>query len=683
VTVPGFSHTAGPIVVPVLFPGRAYVTFYLSSVQAPRSSRVELFVPGRICLFGEHSDWAAGHRRQNSALEKGHTIITGTNQGLHARVTPHANELSLRSVLPDGTVQTRSVSMAPEALLAEAQAGGFFSYAAGVAYQVRTNWQVGGLAIDNYLTDLPIKKGLSSSAAVCVLVARAFNRLYDLQLTVRGEMDLAYRGEITTPSRCGRMDQGCAFGARPVMMTFDQDIVEVEELSAGAVLHFLIVDLKGAKDTIKILSDLNRSYPFARTPRDREVQEYLGPVNRRIVQAAAQAIEAGDAPGLGALMREAQALFDARLGPSSPEELAAPLLHTLLAYAPLQELVHGGKGVGSQGDGTAQLLCRGPAERERAAALVKAKLGMDAMPLDIRPAQTVTHAVIPAAGFGVELFPASKVVQKELFPIIDRDGVAKPVLLRNIEEANACGLEHVTVVVRPEDQAQLARFFQEPVAPDQAHRLGPHQKPYEKRVLALGRTVDLVPQERPIGLGHAVYCARANVGKRPFVLFLGDYVYQSHADRSCVEQLLDVYARAQRSVVGVKVMPEEALAAAGVVAGTWGEDRRLLEITAVVEKPSVKYAREHLRVPGLPEGKYMGVFGLYVLESAIFEHLETVIKQGLDCAGQYELTVALDIMRGREGCLGYVVEGESYDIGFPDSYLAALGAFRGADRARR
>ncbi len=639
---------------------------------------MELFVPGRICLFGEHSDWAAGHRRQNSAIEKGYTIITGTNQGLYARVTPNRNELSLRSVLPDGSEQTRSVSMDPEALLAEAQAGGFFSYAAGVAYQVRTNWQVGGLAIDNYRTDLPIKKGLSSSAAVCVLVARAFNRLYDLHLTVRGEMDLAYRGEITTPSRCGRMDQGCAFGARPVMMTFDQDIVEAQELSAGAVLHFLIVDLKGSKDTIKILSDLNSSYPFARTPRDREVQEYLGPTNRRIVAAAGEAIERGDAAALGKLMREAQALFDSKLGPSSPEELAAPRLHRLLAHAPLGELIHGGKGVGSQGDGTAQLLCRGEEERACAAAIVRDELGMETMPLDIRPAQTVTHAVIPAAGFGVELFPAAKVVQKELFPIIDCDGVAKPVLLCNVEEANACGLEHVTVVVRPEDQAHLERFFQEPVPPEQTHRLGPHQKPYEKRVLALGRSVRLVPQERPIGLGHAVYCARERVGAHPFVLFLGDYVYRSLEDRSCVEQLLAVYARAQRSVVGIKVISEEALAFSGVVAGTWVEDRTMLEITEVVEKPGVRHARERLRVPGLPDGKYLGLFGLYVLGPEIFEHLETVIKQGLDCAGRYELTVALDIMRGREGCLGYAVSGESYDIGFPDSYLAALAAFRGA-----
>ena len=96
--------------------------------------------------------------------------------------------------------------MEREALLAEAEKGGFFSYAAGVAHQILTHYHVRGIEIDNYLTDLPVKKGLSSSAAICVLVARAFNRIYDLKMTTRGEMESAYIGEITTPSRCGRMD---------------------------------------------------------------------------------------------------------------------------------------------------------------------------------------------------------------------------------------------------------------------------------------------------------------------------------------------------------------------------------------------------------------------------------------------------------------------------------------------
>ena len=252
---------------------------------------MKLFVPGRICLFGEHSDWAGGYRRINASLEKGCALIVGTNQGIHAEVKPHPTKLILRATLNDGTRKgPYSVPMEREALLREAESGGFFSYAAGVAYQVLTHYRVRGLEIDNYLTDLPIKKGLSSSAAICVLVARAFNRVYDLKMTVRGEMEYAYVGEITTPSRCGRLDQGCAYGNRPVQMTFDGDRLDVEELSVPRSLHFVIVDLNAEKDTREILSRLNRCYPFAEDPVQEGVQQYLGPINARITNQAGEAL---------------------------------------------------------------------------------------------------------------------------------------------------------------------------------------------------------------------------------------------------------------------------------------------------------------------------------------------------------------------------------------------------------
>ena len=177
---------------------------------------MELFVPGRVCLLGEHSDWAGGYRRINADLEKGYALICGTNQGIYARVERHPTALVLSSTTQDGVRRgPYEIPMEPSALLKEAQSGGYWSYMAGVAYQILTHYHVRGLVIDNYKTDLPVKKGLSSSAAICVLTARAFNRIYDLKMTIRGEMELAYSGEITTPSRCGRMDQGCAYGNRP------------------------------------------------------------------------------------------------------------------------------------------------------------------------------------------------------------------------------------------------------------------------------------------------------------------------------------------------------------------------------------------------------------------------------------------------------------------------------------
>ncbi len=122
---------------------------------------MKLFVPGRICLFGEHSDWAGGYRRINADLERGRTIIAGTNQGVHAEVKPHPGKLVLTATLNDDTRGGPFEGpMHTDELLAEAEKGGFFSYAAGGAYQILTHYRVRGLEIDNYLTDLPIRKGL-------------------------------------------------------------------------------------------------------------------------------------------------------------------------------------------------------------------------------------------------------------------------------------------------------------------------------------------------------------------------------------------------------------------------------------------------------------------------------------------------------------------------------------------
>ncbi|MBD2018224.1 GHMP kinase [Microcoleus sp. FACHB-53] len=320
---------------------------------------MKIFVPGRLCLFGEHSDWAGNYRRLNRELKPGYTLLTGTNQGLYAEVKPHPTHLILRTLLPDGTrPEPLVLPMEPQALLAEAEQGGFFSYAAGVAYQCLTYYHVGGLEIDNYLTDLPIQKGLSSSAAICVLIARAFNNLYNLKLTIRGEMELAYLGEITTPSRCGRMDQACAYGGRPILMIFDGERTEVIELNVPKNLFFVIVDLGASKNTQEILNQLNQCYPFATTQVQQNVQNYLGSISSTITQEAVDALQKGEAERIGNLMRRAQAEFDRYLIPACPWQLTAPVLHKILNYAPIHPYILGGKGVGSQGDGTAQFIVK-------------------------------------------------------------------------------------------------------------------------------------------------------------------------------------------------------------------------------------------------------------------------------------------------------------------------------------
>lgn len=327
---------------------------------------MKLFSCGRLCLFGEHSDWAASYRPLNTHLEKGYAILTGTNQGLYARVKPHPSHFILHSTLPDASdLKPLSLPLEEQALLQVAKDGGFYSYGAGVAYQFLKTYPIQGIEIDNYLTDLPIQKGLSSSAALCVLVARSFNQVYGLNLSKSEEMEMAYLGERTTPSHCGRLDQACAYGNQPILMTFNGDKIEITELNLTTDLFFVIVDLGGQKNTQKILHQLHQCYPQAQSQVQRNVQQYLGEINAKILNEAVQALQTGDAELLGDLMRFTQAEFDRYVAPACPDELTAPLLHLLLNYAPIQSEIFGGKGVGSQGDGTAQFIVKNEASQQQ------------------------------------------------------------------------------------------------------------------------------------------------------------------------------------------------------------------------------------------------------------------------------------------------------------------------------
>ena len=325
-----------------------------------------IFVPGRLCLFGEHSDWAGQYRQLNPHLKPGCAIVTGTNQGIYARVET-SSHLSFKTL---HSSQVLELAMTADRLLKMASTENFYSYVAGTAYQALVRYRVGGLAIDNYRMDLPLKKGLSSSAAICVLVARAFNQLYNLGLSLTEEINLAYWGERTTSSQCGRLDQACAYGSQPILMTFDGDRTSVKPLKVARDLYLIIVDLAASKDTKKILTRLNQCYPVAKNTVQERVQNYLGAINADLVRQARLALEQGDAAAIGDLMKRSQAQFDRLVAPAC-SELKAPRLHKLLSEPDLQPYIYGGKGVGSQGDGTAQLVARDRDCQKQAIAIIE------------------------------------------------------------------------------------------------------------------------------------------------------------------------------------------------------------------------------------------------------------------------------------------------------------------------
>jgi len=347
-------------------------------------TEVDLFVPGRLCLFGEHSDWAGGYRRIDSSILNGYCLLVGTNQGIFARARKHPNKLIIKTTLPDGKVLgPHEIDMESKSLLEVAIEGGFYSYTAGVAYYVLCHYNVQGLEIDSYKMDLPIRKGLSSSAANNVLVARAFNQLYDLKLTKRGEMEIAYQGEILTPSRCGRMDQACAYGNTPVFLTFDGERLDVEELQPKEDIYMVVADLNAGKNTQKILADLNACYPKSGGKVGDDVRYYLGPVNRDLLSRAKSALQDTDAQRIGTLMTEAQRFFDHFMAPACPTELLSPKLHFVLSSPDLASYIYGGKGVGSQGDGCVQFVAKGAKEQKKLIEKLR-ELETDPYPLVIR-----------------------------------------------------------------------------------------------------------------------------------------------------------------------------------------------------------------------------------------------------------------------------------------------------------
>jgi len=325
--------------------------------------------PGRICLFGEHSDWAADY-----GVHKGFCIVTGTDQGMVAEARA-ADRFTIETKVPDslGRPSGRSRQMScrwdPKTLLAAAKdETEFFRYCAGVAcqmlYRVK---ETAGIDIRIERMDLPLKKGVSSSAAVCILVAKAFDAVYNLRMFPYELMEVAYLGERLTGSQCGRMDQACIYGRTPVLLVFEKSkAVRVEPIFCGGTINMFFVDLAGRKDTVKILADLQGMYLGSR-----KLQQALGEENERIVRQAYQAILAGDAEKVGSLMTESQGIFDRLVGPHSPKQLKSPLLHQLLGFKGIKEHVFGGKGVGSQGDGTAQFVAKSSADRKAALAKIQ------------------------------------------------------------------------------------------------------------------------------------------------------------------------------------------------------------------------------------------------------------------------------------------------------------------------
>ena len=642
---------------------------------------LKLFVPGRLCLFGEHTDWAGHYRTMNADIAAGAAIVTGIEQGIYAEVE-RSTIFEVQSVAPQITEGWRDFAcrMDDQALKRVARSGEFFCYCAGVASYMLEWYKVGGVRIKITDMTLPMKSGLSSSAAICVLVARAFNQLYNLNLNTLGEMNIAYVGELRTSSRCGRLDQACAFGVKPNLMTFDGDEVEVQSLNVKKSLYWVFADLCGEKDTIKILADLNKAYPFASTEQEKLLHDALGRKNQIFINRAVQYMANGDAEALGHLMTETEEVFDRQVAPLCPSELASPKLKAILADTQVEKLTWGGKGVGSHGDGSVQFLARDEQCQQQLVDYLEAQ-GMPAYKLTIQPVHTVRKAIIPVAGFGTRLYPATRCMKKDFFPIPCPDGMVRPVILILLEELIQSGIEEICLVLGGEEERELyAEFFERPLSTDHLHKLNAESQEYENRILDIGKRLRYVYQREKRGFGHAVYQAMEFTRGEPVLLMLGDTLYRSTSNKPCALQLIEAYEKYNRLMLGLYPVPVAEVSHFGIMSGVWEDkDECMLNVSRLVEKPKASYAEEFLGVRGKNgEREYCSVFGQYILTPDVFTQLEADIRAADevgDRSREIELTAALDAVRQQTGMMGVRLKGERYDMGNQQALIDTISHF--------
>ncbi|MBN1559434.1 UTP--glucose-1-phosphate uridylyltransferase [candidate division KSB1 bacterium] len=283
----------------------------------------------------------------------------------------------------------------------------------------------------------------------------------------------------------------------------------------------------------------------------------------------------------------------------------------------------------------------------------------------------VNKAIITAAGRGTRQYPASNAVQKELFPLVDRDGLAKPTIQIIVEEAMRAGIEKIAIIVQPGEEKQFQNHFK---GLSDGEKKPFHDKPRElaqsERLEEMRRAITYIHQTEQLGFGHAVYCAQQWVGHDPVLLMLGDHIYLSQTEISCAEQLVNLYGRLRKSIIAVQQTPLQELHLFGTVAGVpLDSPRGLYQLTRIIEKPSPEMARRELMMPDLEPDNFLTVFGLYLLTPTIFTILSEHVQQNVRERGEIQLTSALEVLIEREGAIGYQIAGERLDMGTPLGYL--------------
>jgi UTP--glucose-1-phosphate uridylyltransferase len=281
----------------------------------------------------------------------------------------------------------------------------------------------------------------------------------------------------------------------------------------------------------------------------------------------------------------------------------------------------------------------------------------------------VRKAVITAAGRGTRQYPASTAVQKEMFPLVDRDGLTKPIIQIIGEEAIDSGIEEICIITQPGEEGLYRDYFRRLDDEMIKSFRGKDWAILEsEKLAAFGERLYFAEQHTPEGFGHAVYQAKQFVGDDPFLLLLGDHVYISDIKDRCARQLIKVFEQYMLdAVTGVQPTIERQLHLFGTIRGAPIEPAKgIYKAELIIEKPSIETAREKLATPGLPAGNYLAHFGMHVFSPRIFDSLEYLITNKIREKGEIQLTAAQEHLRERSDKYWAVVtQGQRYDTGIP------------------
>lgn len=291
----------------------------------------------------------------------------------------------------------------------------------------------------------------------------------------------------------------------------------------------------------------------------------------------------------------------------------------------------------------------------------------------------VRKAVIPIAGLGTRHFPASHAVKKELFPVVGTDGIARALFHYHLLELEAAGISEICIIVQPGEDEMVRHYLRGPDA-DYLRRLEkyPALRCEAEQMKKFSECVTFAVQREQEGYGHAVFQTRNFAAGEMVLLGLGDHLFRGK-NVSPYRELADMAkVSGGKSVSAVNRIAANELKGYGTIAGTRrAENPRLIDVSLIIEKPAETVAREQLRVTGLPDGIWLGWFGMHLLAPSIYEILGEMIHDDVRDHGEFQLTRAQEIQRQREGYLALEMTGaERFDFGVPDDFVRSVPAFR-------